>query len=274
MKTNNQITRLCKPCHDGQGQFTLIELLVVIAIIAILAAMLLPSLTRARENAMTSQCSGNVKQIVMLCQMYPDDYDGWYPPCNLNPNWFTSNKFGGYVQGLGMLNTPGAFTYPASPPSYTNNADLFFCPNLVGVGTAWYSAASTSAQRWAGGSAGYSYVGDPWVCQAWTNLEYVSRLVGGGSNYKPSTRFVYGPNRSEDKNMPMSRLVLMWDLMSFNPTAGFNFKVHPKGMAWPGGGGNLGFADGHVAYINGSDWIPAGGTMGGGGYYLMPWNGY
>ncbi len=71
--------------------FTLIELLVVIAIIAILIALVLPSLGQAREAGRATQCLAHLRQLATILQQYADDYRGFSPalgqPYTAMPNW-------------------------------------------------------------------------------------------------------------------------------------------------------------------------------------------
>jgi prepilin-type processing-associated H-X9-DG protein/prepilin-type N-terminal cleavage/methylation domain-containing protein len=113
--------------------FTLVELLVVIAIIALLAALLLPSLAKAKEQARQINCMSNLKQLQVCWEMYADDYGGVLAPnddiSSVNdPTILNFNKTS-WCQGWPRTDTNTAAIQAGLLFPYNTSTAIYHCPS-------------------------------------------------------------------------------------------------------------------------------------------------
>jgi prepilin-type N-terminal cleavage/methylation domain-containing protein len=158
--TTNAISTLKKPPLQWRGWrrshgFTLIELLVVVAIIAILAALLLPALGRAREHAHVVKCLSNLKQVGLAVELYKHENDGRYPT-EKEENW-ASFRLGG---GDPSPDAEARFRLESATDrmlwQYTTSREVYCCPSDRGMDISPWMARFESNYKTLGSSYRYN----------------------------------------------------------------------------------------------------------------------
>jgi prepilin-type N-terminal cleavage/methylation domain-containing protein/prepilin-type processing-associated H-X9-DG protein len=241
----------------AQRAFTLIELLVVIAIIAILAAIMLPVLDKAKQRAVTAQCLNNMKQLQTAYRMYVDDNNDWLPwngvggsPGGVN-SWITNNDAQSTVIYQGIRN---GVLY-----QYNQSITLYNCPaNLRKLPTPGSQVLEARKETGYPGILAGSPLPQTRTCSINYPLGgYTASSTGAGALLATGVHAINKYTKMITPNPTPPQMIVFCDENKYSVDDG-DFAMYPAGSGqnewWnmPGSrhqnGTTWSFADGHCEY--------------------------
>jgi prepilin-type N-terminal cleavage/methylation domain-containing protein/prepilin-type processing-associated H-X9-DG protein len=239
MKLNMDPSAQTRARAGRRPAFTLVELLVVIAIIAILAGMLLPALSGAKESGRRISCVNHLRQLDLSLTMFADDNDGRFP-ARQSPFWMT--RLQPYYQDLRLLVCPSDSPNLAAAP-VPDESVLFAAAAEPTVST----VSPDSARR--------SYIVNGWndyfeaTLSAADFTNYMGHAWSGGmpesAISQPSDTITFGEKMSELTHKHMDLLDGAGD-----DTSKVEEGRHSRGGGpAASGGSNFAFADGSVRFL-------------------------